>query len=181
MLIEVPGAKVKVYWWGWLAILVVISVKPPLSGSWPLPMLSSVIYPVGGLSGMIFTAVPTASMFRPGATTSKPSTDVFTATCEKSAVTTVGWHTVVVAVGVAVFVTVAVGVDVLVAVEVKVAVGVDVLVAVFVAVTFGVEVFVAVEVNVAVGPDEFVAVPVGVDVDVKVAVGFVGTLQLSKA
>ena len=115
---------------------------------------------------MILIAVPFASILRLGAITPIPSTDCPVATFEKSAVTTVGWHTGVdVGLGVSVGVNVAVSVGVNVAVDVSVGVNV----AVFVGVSVGVNVAESVGVNVAVDVNVGVSVTDGV-----VGIGSVG-------
>src|SRR4026209_1312782 len=70
------------------------SLKPPVAVSPPLvPPLLGARYISGCTSFRIFTAVPFASIFKPGATTPKPSIEAPTGTWLKSAVTKVGVHT----------------------------------------------------------------------------------------
>src|SRR6185503_4836535 len=122
------------------------ALKPPAAVSPPLtPPVLGARYISGCTSFRTFMAVPFASMFKPGATTPKPSIDCPAASWEKFAVTTLGVQTG----GVSVPVGVKVGVG-----GVPVTVGVDV----------GVNVAVlSVPVGVGVGG---VIVPVGVKVDV---------------
>ena len=89
----VPGAKVKVYNGACLGMRVAMSVNPPLADMFPSRMGVPVLgarYPLGSPPGMTFTAVPLASICRPGATVPMPSTEVPTAACEKSPVTVEG-------------------------------------------------------------------------------------------
>src|SRR6185503_19211718 len=104
LLIDIPGANVKVYRWACPAFLVTRSLKPLSTDTPPFlaPEPFGERYRVGLVLGWILMAVPLASIFNPAATVPIPSTDCPTATLLKSTVTVVGWQTGSVPVGVVV-------------------------------------------------------------------------------